>query len=168
MLLTGHNMSIDAGQLKNLIVNPYLTAAGLYSLSAEQLLLGTCAVETSMGSYIHQVNGPALGIWQMEAFSHQDIWINYLASRQDLSKRILYACNYLNVPHDSALIGNLGYACLMARVKYLRSPMALPAPGDVYNMSLMWKQVYNSGLGAGTEQKFQDMYIKYVSPLYQK
>lgn len=166
-------MSIDSAQLRDYIIRPFLNGAGLYSLAAEQLLLGTCAVESQMGSYIHQVgNGSyinqngGLGIFQIEAFSHQDIWINYLNARQDLSKRILYTCNYVTRPDDSALISNLGYACLMARVKYLRSPNPLPNPGDVYGMSLMWKDVYNSSQGAGTPEHFQDLFLKYVSPIY--
>lgn len=159
-------MSINIKQLREYIVKPFLTSSGLYSLSAEQLLLGTCAVESETGTYIHQVSGPALGIYQMEPFTHQDIWVNYLNARPDLHKRILYACHYVTRPDDSALIHNLGYATLMARVKYLRSPKALPQPGDVYGMAKMWKDIYNTAGGAGTVDKFQDYYLRVISPLY--
>lgn len=159
-------MPINAKQLRDFVVKPFLTDSGLYSLEAEQLLLGTAAVESDMGTYIHQVSGPALGIFQMEPFTYQDIWVNYLNARIDLHKRILYTCHYVTRPDESALVHNLGYATLMARVKYLRSPKALPNPNDVYGMSVIWKDVYNTVGGKGTIQKFQDAYLRHVAPLY--
>jgi hypothetical protein len=165
-IIKGNNMGIDVGQLREYVIQPILKSVDLHSVSAEQLLLGTAAVETACGQYIHQIGGVAYSIYQIEPFSHQDIWINYLAFRKDLGNKILYACNYVNRPPDTALIYNLAYATLIARVKYLRSPMALPEPNDVYGMSNMWKSIYNTAGGAGTESKFQDAYLRYVSPLY--
>ena len=52
----------------------------LVSQEAENLLMGTAAQESALGEYIRQLgNGPALGIFQMEPETFDDIVRNYLA-----------------------------------------------------------------------------------------
>lgn len=47
-------------------IEPVLRDFDLYSENAVNLILGTIAVESNMGRYYYQVNGPAIGIGQME------------------------------------------------------------------------------------------------------
>lgn len=48
----------------------------------------------------------------------------------------------------------LGTAIQESGLKYLRSPLPLPAAGDVEGMAAMWKQCYNSAGGAGSEEQY--------------
>ena len=54
-------MGIHPKHLAEYVIRPSLKPLGLYSLEAEQLLLGTAAVESQLGFYLHQIKGPALG-----------------------------------------------------------------------------------------------------------
>jgi hypothetical protein len=151
-------MSFDAKQLKSFVIVPTLCQIGLHSDSAVNLLLGTCAQESQMGKYLKQVNGPALGIYQIEPESHEDIWDNYLRFRPELAKKILAISS-----HDTNnLIVNLAYSTAIARIKYLRAPAHLPDANDIEGLANYYKQYYNTPKGAATQQQFIDNYNRYV------
>ena len=153
---------MNALQLRDKIIIPTLRHLSLFSESAVRLLLGTAAVESDMGSFISQVNGPALGIYQMEPSTYNCIYDNFLAYRPLLSEKITkYKIPDIGVEQ---LSGNLYYATSMARIKYYRSPRALPDKNDVKWMAMMWKNDYNSVLGKGTVDKFIEKYNKHVLP----
>ena len=82
-------MSINVKDLKFKIIIPTLQFIGLYSESAVNLLLGTAAQESHMGTYLTQIKGPALSIYQIEPKTHADIWKNYLSYRLDLKGKVL-------------------------------------------------------------------------------
>lgn len=157
---------IDPKQLKEYVIEFTLKEIDLYSLSAVRLLLGTAAVESDMGKYLHQIGGgPAQGIYQMEPDTHACIWDNFLKYRSLLADKI----RKLMIPglrKSENLIGNLYYATAIARVKYFRSPLALPDPEDIRGLAKMWRSVYNTSGGAGTDeeaiQKYIDKHNKYV------
>ena len=66
---------IDRHQLDRDIIEPVLSRLHAASPAARALLLGTAAQESAMGRYIRQLRGgPALGIFQMEPATHDDIW----------------------------------------------------------------------------------------------
>lgn len=164
-------MGILASDLLNYVVRPALIYADLHIGSAEQLIMGTAAVETAMGSFLHQVNkGPALGLYQIEPATHLDIYKNFLGTRAALENAIFEASGIdkTKTPSDSMLIYNLNYATLICRVKYMRCPKGLPNIDDVQGMAEYWKENYNTNQGAGSESLFIKAYLKYVQPLYQK
>ena len=68
---------LNLGQFDK-VVTDILTKAKVYSDSAKVLLIGTCDIESNLGTYLYQINGPALGIYQMEPATHDDIILNYL------------------------------------------------------------------------------------------
>lgn len=154
---------IDAEQLRRYVVAPALRALSMDSEAAQNLLLGTAAVESRLGTYVHQVGGgPALGIWQMEPVTHADIWRNYLRHRKPLADGVLMLVPPLfrdldpEVPVDAdALIASPMYAAAMARLHYRRYPEPLPAANDWAGMAALWKLRYN-GPGKGTPQKFME------------
>src|SRR6266478_1286657 len=69
-------MTMKPDQLRFYIVRPSLAFLGtaLATRFAEDLLLATCAQESRLGEYLHQENGPALGIYQIEPASLHDLW----------------------------------------------------------------------------------------------
>ncbi len=148
---------MNVSQLRDYVVRPALQYIGLWSIAAEQLVLGTALTE-SRGEYIRQVGGgPALGLWQMEPATHDDIW-RWLELRPASRGELRRAVNDLCTPADitvgaSELIGNLWYAAAMCRVFYYRLPDALPPAGDPLTMAKLWKLRYNTYLGAGTVPK---------------
>jgi len=153
---------IDATQLRLDVVRPVLTATGLWSQAAENLVLGTAAQESACGKFVVQLKGgPARGIFQMEPRTLDDIYDNYLSYRDDLRGSI-----------DAWLIGaidkaenltvNLAYAALMCRVHYLRRAEPLPKADDVHGMAAYWKRYYNTVRGKGTQQEFVENYERYI------
>ncbi|RFD18478.1 hypothetical protein DY926_16415 [Komagataeibacter melaceti] len=136
-------------QLKRGIIAPALAHIGLGGDAAVNLLAGTALVESGL-AYTRQIHGPALGLWQMEPATHDDIWATFLP---DVRLSLLRGAVLDLAAHWPArlaqLAGNLPYACAMARLKYYRAPEPLPAATDAAAMCRMWKGTYNSNLGAG-------------------
>lgn len=153
-------MSIDKDQLRELIIRPTLEELDMWSPAAEDLLMGTAAQESRLGTYVKQYGaGPALGIYQMEPLTHKDIWVNYLSYREEISSKLYQMImTETTIPDDRHLVVNLEYATAMARVQYLRVPESLPKQGDIKGYAKYWKQYYNTPLGAGTVNEFVENY----------
>jgi hypothetical protein len=139
---------INLSQLKTSVVQPVHAAFGApYNTQAATVLsLGTAIHETNGGQYLRQISGPALGVWQMEPATYTDCWQNFLNFRPELAA----SSRQFQVPGAGAaqLVWNLGYACAMARVRYIRAPDPLPAADDFEGMARYYKAAYNSDLGA--------------------
>jgi len=157
---------INATQLRLEIIRPvlnYLAPLIPYSVAAENLLMGTCAQESRMGSYVKQVEGPACGIFQMEPATESDIYNNYL----DYRAALYSAVNALRAKHNldglNDLVGNLFYQTAMTRVHYYRVPMAMPDADNVEQLAHYWKIYYNTPEGRGTIEEFVKRYQRYVS-----
>jgi hypothetical protein len=138
----------------------------MWSESAENLLLGTAAQESLMGTYLVQLGGgPALGIYQMEPATEKDCWDNFILHRNEL--RLIMNDISTNTTNgelfESELTWNLVYATAMARIKYYRDPEPLPAADDIPGLAAYWKRVFNTNLGKGTEAEFIDNYHTYVT-----
>ena len=152
---------INAKQLTELVIVPTLEYLGMNSDAAVNLMLGTLAQESAMGTYIKQIRGPALGIYQMEPDTHQDIYESYLSYRPDLRFKLgLYTRGDHQPPEQ--MITDLNYATAMARLQYFRRPEALPDAEDLVGLALYWKEYYNTIAGAGTIDEFIDNYKRYV------
>lgn len=145
---------INTSQLKRFVVIPTLEAMGqkFATSSAIVLVTGTALAESN-AAYLRQVTnsgyGPARGPWQMEPLTHDDCWTNWLRfpSQSGASTAIREMIGGLPAVAD-LMMTNLAYACAMCRVKYYRSPAALPRPDDAEGMSLYHKKYYNTALGA--------------------
>jgi hypothetical protein len=146
-------------------IQTVLKPIGLYSAAAEELLMATCAQESLLGTYRRQINGPALGIFQMEPGDHDDIWKNYLAYKPELATdgKMLLNAYTGGVPPASLLENNDPYAIFMARVHYARCPKPLPAATDLNGLWMYYKVNYNSLNGAATQAQFYSHYQALVS-----
>jgi hypothetical protein len=133
--------------------------------SADKLSLYTCAAESNMGEYIHQINGPALGIWQPEPDTYDDIAFRYLDSsdKKELKSNVLSILGVEEMPDANELIGNLYLGAIICRLKYLMVPEALPDCNDIHAMSLYYKKYYNSCLGKASASKFTSSVNKYCT-----
>ncbi len=162
-----YNDVMNSKQLRNFIVWPVLRIIGYYSKSAENLLLGTIAQESGMGRYVRQRNyevdsiSGAFGINQMELFTHDSLYEDFLRYRPKLQEKIINLKSPV-LSDTQNLIMNLAYSVAMARIKYLQSPGELPDYDDVEGMAAYWKKFYNAG-GKGTEKEFVKNYHRYVT-----
>lgn len=142
---------LDIGQVRSLVIRPALEALHLWSEGAEELVLGTALQESGL-RYLKQLNdGPALGLWQMEPATHDDLWLNFLSYRPELAERIKALCA---APIAEALAGNLWYAAAMCRVHYFRAPEAIPEAGQLHAQAALWKLRYNTPRGKGSASEY--------------
>tara|TARA_R110000782_G_C14819221_1_gene413884 strand:- start:31680 stop:32147 length:468 start_codon:yes stop_codon:yes gene_type:complete len=152
---------LNVKQLREYVIRPVLRELNAHSDAAELLLLGTAAQESRF-EYIHQLGGgPALGLWQMEPATHNDIVNNYLQYRPELAAAIFRASGCAGFAANN-LLKNLSYACAMARVHYLRVREALPA--DLDGQAAYWKLHYNTPLGKGLVHEYVQNFKKLVEP----
>lgn len=153
---------IDAKQLREWIIKPACEQLSLHDLRSEQLILGTFAVESHLGSKLKQFpTGPAKGIGQMEDSTHDDCWKNYLAYRPPLAsavRSLAPSCFHTTDPvvqvRAEALIGGLLYSAGMTRIKYRRASAPLPREGDWAGMAWYWEEFYNTRGNAPNENDF--------------
>ena len=66
-----------------------------FSTDAVELLMMIAAHESLMGKYIKQVNGPALGLFQMEPVTHDDLYKNFISKNQSLDFAVSKFESYL-------------------------------------------------------------------------
>lgn len=142
---------LNISQFRHFIIKQSLNAIQAWSQDAEELLVFTCAVESLGGTYIHQVNGPALGIYQMEPDTHNDIWENYIKKNPSLNIMIqtnLVGCSQLDA---NRLIYDLQYATIMARLHYMRVKEPLPSSKNIEDIWAYYKKYYNTEHGKSLE-----------------
>jgi hypothetical protein len=152
---------ISVPDLVSCVIRPVLKDIGLWSENAEKLVLGTCCVESACGQYLVQIGGgPALGIYQCEPATHEDIWTNFLRFRPELAAKVRHLIiNCTDALHDE-LCGNLYYATAMCRVHYCRFPE--PIPDTLLGQAQFWKLRYNTVLGAGTVEDYVAAWRRFV------
>lgn len=148
-----NSLGLDTDQLRIEVIRPTLQAIGLWSPVSECLVLGTGIVESRL-KYIKQIGkGPALGIFQMEPFTHNDLWRTTLWGKELGMKVGNLIRPFTGIaPNPRQMIGNLDYAAAMCRVHYRRIKAPLPTM-NALDMARYWKQYYNTPLGAGTVEK---------------
>jgi len=147
-------MSMYPGHLRKVIVGALFRHLGrdAATTAAVELLMLTAATESRLGTYLYQIRGPAVGIFQMEPPTHDDIQARKVIGR------------YTNVPlaDASVMAWDLAYAIVMARIYYMQFIEPLPAADDIAGLADYWKEYYNTEAGAGTPEKAVADYERYV------
>lgn len=143
---------LDPRQLRDLIVRPVLEQLGLYSLAAEQLVMGTAAKESGGLVYIRQhlgegKHGRGRGLWQVEPETALDLMDRH-------HRRLVTALKDADRLDPDFLEGDLYLGAALCRLKYLDAPEKLPAAGDLVGMASYWKRFYNTLRGAGRPEEF--------------
>lgn len=144
-------MSLDPKWVRLSLVDPTLHRINLYSLAATNLIMGTIAQESLMGKYTQQVDGPALGICQIEPFTFNDIVYRrgkylYLAGYDCVTLE----AKEMETDHELSII--------ICRLKYLDAKEALPDADNILALAQYWKKYYNSPKGGGTAEEFVKNY----------
>lgn len=154
---------MNAKQLREYVIKPVLTKLNAWTPESEDLVLGTACQESFCGKYVRQIGCEgavgAFGIWQMELATARDIYDNYLRYKPELRN----AVDSFKSPNQSitdALMLNIGYACAMCRVHYLRQPGAIPK--DLLGQAQYYKKYYNTPLGKATVEQYIENWEKYA------
>lgn len=153
-----NKMSISKLQLTDLVIKPVLEKIpkGLSdeSLVAIQMII---AHESQRGRYLKQINGPALGLIQMEPTTHNSAW-KFGDSIWDnaLTLGIITSHEYNNKSHPKPerLIYDLAYNVFMARQRLFMKREKLPRPPAKISMYL--KNHWNSVHGAADGYSYLD------------
>lgn len=154
---------LNVQQLRELIIKPALIDLIMFNDDAMELLVFTCAVESLGGSYLKQIKGPALGIYQMEPDTYNDIWQNYIKNKHDLSLLLStnFDCN--RMPDEDRLIYDLRFATAMTRIHYARFKEEIPHKGSSSNIYKYYKKYYNTNLGSAEEDESIHKYLSFIS-----
>lgn len=137
---------------KRRVIAPTLVTMGFSSEAAQRLLLGTALAESGL-RHLVQVRGPALGLFQVEPATHQDLWQNYLRFRPHLAALArIHAVP--DRPLQGQLVWNLAYAVSVARLIYFRDPAPLPAVADSLALGTYYKRIFNTHLGRASAKRF--------------
>lgn len=152
---------INAAQFRELVVRQTLLELAPeipYSIAAENLLMGTAAQESKL-SYLQQIRGPALGVFQMEPTTFRWLWDDWLAKRPILKLKFVDMIPSWRVGMpEREMIGNLYFAAAMCRLRYWVVTEKLPDGDDVRALARYWKAHYNTPAGAGHEDDFVEAY----------
>ncbi len=163
---------INSKDFRDLVVRPTLEAMedlwpGASRPAAVNLMVGIAAKESTIRgeTYLKQVGGPALGIFQIEPATHADLWDTYLLYPSRLDKAV-FMRDLLSVeaPSDEEamhheLIYNLRYATAVARLKLWRCSFQWPEdPDDVEALGAIWDEHYNANPDHGTVAEFVEKY----------
>lgn len=161
---------LNVEQFRSLVVRPVLTQMGHFfppykSEAAENLLVGTALIESDL-SWLRQTgfggnySRGGLGLYQIEAATHDDCWNNFLKARPDHAHLVR---SFGSAPGPAApeLITNLAYATAIARIIYWRKPARLPDADDIEGLGQYWKDHYNTRLGKGNPSSFVERYLKH-------
>ena len=136
---------LAATLLLSMVIRPALSKINLWSPSAEELVLGTAIVESGL-TYIRQWgDGPALGLWQVEPSTQNDLYTNFLNYRPELGSQLM-ELRAPNLSMDENLATNLMYGAAVCRLCYYRKAEALPEAGDIEGQAAFWNQHYNTPL----------------------
>ena len=153
-----------ASTFRTTIIKPVLAKLGLGGDAAEELLLGTAVQESMNFKYRKQIGGgPAIGYYQMEPATHDDIWNNFLKYRAKLANDVSAFLASSTANKHLELETNDKYATAMARIHYLRVAAPLPAKGDLIAQANYWKQYYNTPLGKGLPKEYIHKWNLYVA-----
>jgi hypothetical protein len=155
--------ALTAIEIVTTVIRPALAVlpAAQQGARREQLLCGTSAHESGFQS-IAQRGGPALGPFQMEPATHQDLWASYIDLRPGLAQAIMSLLEDGHFPTPSALIPCPRYAAAMASTLYFRCPGTVP--DDLAGQAAYWKRFYNTIDGAGTVAEYLADWERLVAP----
>lgn len=133
---------MNISELREQIIGPTLKYLGINSSIAEELLLGTAALESKLNPLCHEADG--LGIYQITPEQHRQIWDDYLAFKPDLASKVRGLASqhrFLQDP-DQELSWNLSYATAIAWLIYQREGVVLPKSADSQELGKLWLKCF--------------------------
>jgi hypothetical protein len=143
-------MGIYANDLREWIIKPALLGLGEYSEVAENLLLGTAAQESLLGSHCYCAQTKGLGLYRITAEKHRELWDTYLVQFPDLAslqRGLASQQQFLKDPHGE-LMNNLIYTTGMAWMIYRRAAIETGKSLDLSTLAQLWALHFDNGTDA--------------------
>jgi hypothetical protein len=167
--LQGVKSVINLAQYKQYILQPVLKKLEMYSPEAMALMEGTGLQESGFKYLVQLGGGPAVGFYQMEMDTAEDIVYRYAQNKNDEFReritKVIPIPLWLMTSEELKweLTVNLALQVVLARLKYWMVPDPIPPDRDFKAHAEYWKQHYNTPLGAGTVEQYLNNWKKGVN-----
>jgi hypothetical protein len=169
--LQGVKSVINLAQYKQHILVPVLEKLEMNSPETVALMVGTGLQESGFKYLMQLGGGPAVGFYQMEMNTAEDIVYRYTQNKKhEFRVKIMKAVPmgmplWLMTPEELKweLTVNLALQVLLTRLKYYMVPDPIPPSRDLRGHAEYWKQHYNTPLGAGTVEQYINNWEKGVN-----
>ena len=150
--------------IKHLVIAPALDAIGLSSPAAINLVAGTALVESG-GAYLHQLDGgPALGLFELEPETLNDVYYRWLALPEQSAVQRAVRGLIPATPNVAELaVCDLRFGAIMCRLRYRMSPLTLPAADDAGGLAAYHKAVYNTKSGAADATRNTPLFAQAIA-----
>ncbi|WP_054890934.1 MULTISPECIES: hypothetical protein [unclassified Pseudomonas] len=155
-------MGIAANELNQYVIRPTLIYLDRHSASAEALLLGVAASQSSLGAALHDRRGH--GLYRIGETRHQTLWDDYLARDPELASLVRGLASqhaFLGGPHLELTV-NLRYATAIAWMLIEEQATPLPAPDDLLGLARIWRQTFHP---QGRLRDFTQAWHCWVNPI---
>jgi hypothetical protein len=149
---------INPSQLRDLITRVLKEIPSGYSNDAVELLMMIAAHESKLGTYLKQVDGPALGVFQIEPATHDDTWMNGDSCEINASH-----FGYIWEGESTAdkLEYDLQYQIFIARQKLFMISEPIPPSNMDDDMSEYCKKYWNTESGKADAFDYFNAYLDY-------
>lgn len=125
---------------------------GMYSKDVEDLIIATGNAESGFRA-LEQNKGPAVGFFQIEPDTIDDVLDNYARYRPTVMQ-VLLEYGMIQGEEHFSVMSNIALQVAFCRLCYRRVPD--PIPNNLNDMAKYWKKFYNTEKGKGTVKHFLD------------
>jgi hypothetical protein len=140
---------IHPGQFRSEVIEPacqLCAGVGIPNTPyVRDLLMATAAQETLLGTWLRQIRGPALGVFEIEPASYATL----MRRCNDRQLSLL-----VELGDEGSLTYNLLYSAVVCRIFYWQVPERLPVLTTKQTLWDYYKAHYNTLAGAATYSEF--------------
>jgi len=137
------------------IVEYALYKIDAYSDDALTLVVRTGMAESGYRALKGYGEGnPAIGFFQIEPATMNDMIDNYIKYRSHYKKNLVSLGMNFQKDTTMSVMSNIGVQAALCRIHYLRDKHSIPSWDDLEGQAKYWKRVYNTNLGRGTTEHF--------------
>ena len=123
----------------------------MYSKDSVDLIIATGNAETGYKHLEQMGGGPALGFFQIEKATIDDVIDNYARYRPQVM-HVLLDLGMIQGEEHFSVMSNIALQVAFCRLCYRRVPD--PIPKNLKDMAQYWKKFYNTPGGKGTVKHF--------------
>ena len=138
------------------IIEWTLNKMNMYSDDAAAMIYRTGMAETGYKHLKQMGGGPAIGFFQIEPATMNDVIDNYVSYRPQI-KTDLYALGFDDKDAEMRVMSSIALQVAFCRLCYRRDSKAIPKLENIKAQAEYWKRVYNTKLGKGTVKHFLEM-----------
>ena len=126
-----------------------------YSDDALALVVRTGMAESGYRALKGYGDGnPAIGFWQIEPATMNDMIENYINYRSKYKKTLISLGMNFEKDTIMSVMSNMAVQAALCRLHYRRDKDPIPSWDDLEGQASYWKRVYNTVEGRGTVEHF--------------